>query len=73
MAKDPWRQRSFAKEAGSQIEYDTKAKEYWEKRKDWGFNLNNGYSFSDADSSQEKQLNLFKGSIQDVSLDGVKV
>ena len=39
MAKDPSGGKDFAKEAGSQIEYDTKkAKEYWEKaKKNWGF------------------------------------
>ena len=47
MAKDPSGGKDFAKEAGSQIEYDTKKlKNTGKKRKRIGdFNLNNGYSF----------------------------
>lgn len=47
MAKDPSGGKDFAKEAGSQIEYDTKKlKNTGKKRKRIGdFNFNNGYSF----------------------------
>ncbi|MEM5198770.1 peptide ABC transporter substrate-binding protein, partial [Enterococcus faecium] len=74
MAKDPSGGKDFAKEAGSQIEYDTKkAKEYWEKaKKELGIStLTMDILSSDADSSK-KTVEFVQGSIQD-ALDGVKV
>ncbi len=56
MAKDPSGGKDFAKEAGSQIEYDTKkAKEYWEKaKKELGIStLTMDILSSDADSSKK--------------------
>ena len=62
MAKDPSGGKDFAKEAGSQIEYDTKkAKEYWEKRKKIGdFTLTMDILLQ-MQILLRKQLNLFKG------------
>ena len=74
MAKDPSGGKDFAKEAGSQIEYDTKkAKEYCEKaKKELGIStLTMDILSSDADSSK-KTVEFVQGSIQD-ALDGVKV
>ncbi|HAP3778681.1 TPA: peptide ABC transporter substrate-binding protein [Enterococcus faecalis] len=74
MAKDPSGGKDFAKEAGSQIEYDTKkAKEYWEKaKKELGIStLTMDILSSDTDSSK-KTVEFVQGSIQD-ALDGVKV
>lgn len=73
MAKDPSGGKDFAKEAGSQIEYDTKKlKNTGKKRKELGIStLTMDILSSDADSSK-KTVEFVQGSIQD-ALDGVKV
>ena len=74
MAKDPSGGKDFAKEAGSQIEYDTKkAKEYWEKaKKELGIDSLEFDLLASDDDASKKVIEYVQNSIQE-NLEGVKV